>query len=476
MSAGRRVSQQEASAVMSGKGAMVARVGRPSSRRELSVWMNGIRVGFWAVSPTAGHQFAYDAGWLEQPECRPISLSMPLSQGTEPFKGNVVEAYFDNLLPDSKTIRARVAQHYGVNPNQSFALLEQIGRDCVGALQLLPPDAEPPDVRCIDARPITNDEVSKLLDQALSGAPIERGEPIEDLRISLAGAQEKSALLLHEGRWHIPRGSTPTTHILKLPLGRVGTVQADFSTSIENEWLCARLLKAFELPVAECDIAHFGRHKALVVTRFDRKYQEGGWWARLTQEDFCQVYGVPPENKYQDQGGPGIDSILETLRGSVSASQDRRNFLRAQLIFWLLAAPDGHAKNFSLFIEQGGRYRMTPLYDVMSAWPVIGVGPNKFDRKKLKLAMGVRGKNMHYLLDEIRRQHWNATAKRNAMGIDFEEDIALLLKKITDAINVVAMLLPSGFPAQVSDSIFEGICAQAGRLAEMGQLDGPVKG
>ncbi|EQD28518.1 HipA domain-containing protein, partial [mine drainage metagenome] len=141
---------------------------------------------------------------------------------------------------------------------------------------------------------------------------------------------------------------------------------------------------------------------------------------------------------------------------------------------WLLAAPDGHAKNFSLFIEQGGRYRMTPLYDVMSAWPVIGVGPNKFDRKKLKLAMGVRGKNMHYLLDEIRRQHWNTTAKRNAMGIDFEEDIALLLKKIPDAINVVARHLPSGFPAQVSDSIFEGIRTQAGRLAEMGQLDGSV--
>ncbi|EQD78177.1 hipa protein, partial [mine drainage metagenome] len=105
---------------------------------------------------------------------------MSLSQGTEPFKGNVVEAYFDNLLTDSKTIRARVAQRYGVNPNQAFALLEQIGRDCVGALQLLPPDAEAPDVRCIDARSITNDEVGKLLDQTLSGALIERGEPIED--------------------------------------------------------------------------------------------------------------------------------------------------------------------------------------------------------------------------------------------------------------------------------------------------------
>lgn len=429
--------------------------------------MNGIRVGTWSFSPSTGHRFEYTASWLAEPKGRPISLSMPLTQGTDPFKGNVVEAYFDNLLPESKAIRTRLAQHYGVNPTQAFALLEHIGRDCVGAVQLLPPDADPPEVMRIDAQPLTDEEVGALIDKELKGLPYDRGEPIEYLRISLAGAQEKTALLLHQGQWHLPLGATPTTHIIKLPLGLVGAVRADFSTSVENEWLCAKLLKAYGQPVAESEIAQFGPHKVLVVTRFDRRYQEAGWWARLPQEDFCQVYGLPPEAKYQDHGGPGLDRILDTLRGSLAAFDDRRNFLTVQLIFWLLAAPDGHAKNFSLFIEPGGRYRMTPFYDVMSAWPVIGAGPDKFDRKKLKLAMGVRGKNMHYLLDGIRRHHWNITAKRNAMGPDFEESIAQVLAATPSVIDAVAEKLPTKFPAQVSDTIFDGVRAQARKLGEM---------
>ena len=276
----------------------------------------------------------------------------------------------------------------------------------------------------------------------------------------------KTALLRKDSQWQIPLGATPTTHILKLPLGRVGAVQADFSTSVENEWLCSRVLHAFGLPVTHCWMESFGPHKVLVVERFDRQ-RFSTWWARRPQEDFCQVLGIPPEHKYESHGGPGIDAILDKLRGSQDARTDRQRFLMAQLIFRQLAAPDGHAKNFSVFLEPEGRFRLTPLYDVMSAWPVTGAGPDLFDRKKLKLAMAVWGKNKHDLVDGIQRRHWNETAKRNAMGPNFETTIEMALAAVPAVLEKVAGELPPGFPAKVSEPIFHGIQAQSARLAVM---------
>lgn len=427
--------------------------------------MNGEPVGTWSVSPRGGHAFAYVAAWLASPNRRPLSLSLPLRRETDPFRGPLVEAWFDNLLPDSRAIRARIARRHGVNAGQAFQLLEAIGRDCVGAVQLLPAGSPAPKVKRIEATPVTEQGIVALLDQALSDSPLPVGED-EELRISLAGAQEKTALLLHDGRWCVPHGATPTTHIFKLPLGRVGAIQADFTTSVENEWMCSRVLAAFDLPVATCGMTTFGPHKVLVVERFDRKCF-ANWWARLPQEDFCQALGVPPEHKYESHGGPGVDAILDQLRGSQTADADRRAFLKAQLVFWLLAAPDGHAKNFSLFIEPQGRFRLTPLYDVMSAWPVIGTGPNLFARKKLRLAMAVDDKNRHYLIDSIRRRHWNATAKRNALGLDFEPVITEVLETLPAVLDRVAAELPASFPSQVSGPIFAGLVAQARRLAAM---------
>ena len=290
------------------------------------------------------------------------------------------------------------------------------------------------------------------------------GLPIEDeLRISIAGAQEKTALLWHGKRWCRPRGATPTTHILKLPMGEVGGMRADFSTSVENEWLCAQLLRAYGLPVADCAIATFGRHKVLIVTRFDRSLIDG-WWVRLPQEDFCQARGLPPERKYEEHGGPGIAAILDTLRGSDNAEQDRWNFLSAQLVFWMLAAPDGHAKNFSIVIGPRDHFWATPLYDVMSAWPVIGKGARQFAWQKVKLAMALHTKNAHYRIEEIQRRHWNDVAKANALGLDFEAVIERLVSETPAVIESVAAALPAGFPAAVSGRIFDGLNAQARRL------------
>lgn len=436
--------------------------GRPTSRKSLDVWMNGEIVGHWTFASAGGHSFSYESSWIVHPQGRPLSLSLPLSQGTTPFSGSVVESYFDNLLPDSLGIRKRLASKFGADSIQAFQLLEKIGRDCVGALQLLSGGSPAPDVRRIDAEPLSESDVERILDDTVSNRNI--GVPEEDeLRISIAGAQEKTALLWHNEQWCRPRGTTPTTHILKLPLGEVGGMRADFSTSVENEWLCAKLVRAYGLPVADCSIETFGRHKVLVVTRFDRRLIDG-WWARLPQEDFCQVKGLSPERKYEEKGGPGIAAILDTLRGSDNAEYDRMNFLTAQLIFWMLAAPDGHAKNFSISIGPQGHFWLTPLYDVMSAWPVIGKGSREFQWQKVKMAMALHTKNTHYRIAEIKRRHWNEVAKANAMGSDFEAVIQRIVAMTPAVIEAVAAELPPGFPSEVSRRIFEGLIDQVSRL------------
>lgn len=279
------------------------------------------------------------------------------------------------------------------------------------------------------ASPLTEAAMEQLLRSVAAPLPLGRrdGGHDDDFRISIAGAQEKTALLSMGGAWFRPRGATPTTHILKLPLGIVGNFRGDFSDSVENEWLCSQLMREFGLPIAETAILRCGQQTVLSVKRFDRRWvgtdeakvlqrrfkpREGVWIARLPQEDFCQVTGCPSTQRYEAEGGPSIEDILEILAGSDHADTDRANFVLAQLAFWLLAATDGHAKNFSLYSHAGGSFGMAPLYDVLSAWPIIGPGINQLPIQDAKLAMSIRGRTRHYRLREIQMRHWRALASR----------------------------------------------------------------
>jgi serine/threonine-protein kinase HipA len=375
----------------------------------------------------------------------------------------VVANYFDNLLPDSDAIRARIRAKFSTASTEAFDLLAAIGRDCVGAVQLLPEGQPPGGFDRITAEPLTDDEVEQAITASLSGARV-LGQPGEDdFRISLAGAQEKTALLFHRGRWCRPLGATPTTHIFKLPLGLVGHLQVDMQDSVENEWLCLRLMKAYGLDTAAGELLQFGARKVLSVERFDRALQSAGWIARLPQEDFCQALGLPSSKKYESDGGPGMRDILRVLDSSHRAEADKRSFVKAQIVFWMLAATDGHGKNFSLFHERGGTYRLTPFYDVLSAWPIIGPGPNKFDYHKVKLAMAVRSKNAHWKLAEIKAGHWDAVARMAGLdnATEIFHDIAVQTPRIIAKVN---LQLPKKFPAGVRDKIFEGLQRMAARL------------
>lgn len=392
-----------------------------------------------------------------------ISLSMPFQPGNLPHKGDVVGNFFDNLLPDSDKIRQRIQQNYEANSSSTFDLLAEIGRDCVGAIQLLPEGAEPEGWDRIASRPLSDLDVEGHLTAAVSTKlpSEERGE----FRISIAGAQEKTALLWHNDQWHLPLGATPTTHIMKLALGRIGNMQADMSRSIENEWLCSRIMQAYDIETAHCEMAKFGNTKALVVQRFDRKLSaNGGYWLRLPQEDMCQALGYPPTLKYGSEGGPGMSRVLELLRGSRLADPDRRAFYKSQILFWMLAATDGHAKNFSIFHEASGTYRMTPLYDVLSAWPIIGERANHLSWHDAKLAMAFRAGNAHYNLKDILPRHFTAAAAKLGLAGEVDSIVEEILAATPSVIGKVGAMLPAQFPQQVADTIFDGLKQSADKI------------
>jgi len=258
----------------------------------------------------------------------------------------------------------------------------------VGALQLLPADAEPEALHSIDATPLDDAGIARLLRDTTRRVPLGQHAEDDDLRLSL------------------------------------------------------------------------------VVERFDRRLApDERWIIRLPQEDFCQALGISALSKYQADGGPGIADIMTVLAGSEAAAHDRRNFFKTQILFWLLAATDGHAKNFSLSIGPGGRYWSTPLYDVLSAYPILGGGANQIAPQKARLAMAVRGSQNHYRLAQIVPRHWFEQGRQVGMTVDDVEAILAELAAATEsAIGQTAAALPPGFPADVAETVFAGLRAQVRRL------------
>lgn len=431
--------------------------------RSLKVWMNGVLVGIWSYGRGDSHRFVYDAEWLKSSACRSLSLSLPLNASAE-IRGAVVAHYFDNLLPDSERIRKRLKARYGTRSDRAFDLLEAIGRDCVGAVQLLPIGSEPVGFDHVSYEELDEAGVAEQL-RMVPTLPGYVTDTHADFRISIAGAQEKTALLKVGKQWCIPTGATPTSHIFKLPLGLVGGYQFDLRHSVENEWLCLKFLAALGLPVASAEIGQFEDQKVLIVERFDRRWMpvrpgKPRWLARLPQEDFCQVLGISPDSKYESAGGPGIRAALQILQGSQTADLDRTIFVMTQFAFWLLAAIDGHAKNFSVRLHAQDKYEMTPIYDVLSAWPIIGSGPNHLPMQDAKMAMALRGKNAHYRISEIHTRHWKQLAKD--CGVPGVWELMLeMAGSVDDAVASVMIQLPQEYPVTLAETIFDGVRKQA---------------
>lgn len=425
----------------------------------LNVLMNGRLVGFWHQSTTGANTFQYAEEWLATPGARPLSLSMPLRSAV--YEGQQVYNFFENLLPDSKDIRNKMQTRFQTSTNQPFDLLSAVGSDCAGAVQLCH-QLPGLNIKTVTKQDLTEAEIAKHL-RKYKIAPLSMARERDDFRISIAGAQEKTGLLWHNQKWCLPTGTTPTSHIIKFPIGirddEEGKV--DLSESCENEWLCLKIAEAFGLPVAKADIQTFEDVKVLVVERFDRKWsRDGSWLMRLPQEDMCQVLGIASDRKYQANGGPSIVEIMKVLIGSKQPQVDRAQFFKTQILFWLLAAIDGHGKNFSVYLDPNASYRLTPLYDVLSVYPSMKT--KEIPKQKAKMAMALKGKKNRYVWSQIQLRHFLSTAQ--ATEFSQKQAISLLLEMLEKAEFIAQQIqkqLPKDFPTHISQSILEGMTSLA---------------
>ncbi|MDX1900765.1 MAG: type II toxin-antitoxin system HipA family toxin [Gammaproteobacteria bacterium] len=428
--------------------------------RTLDIRMNGILIGKLEKTDKGALIFTYDQQWLKTPGARPISLSLPLAGKS--FSGDVVYNFFDNLLPDNAEIRARIQTKFHVPTNHPFDLLASIGKDCVGAIQMIN-ETSPTSIKEIKFETLNEKEIASIM-RDYPHYPLGMTNNNDTFRISIAGAQEKSAFLWHKNKWCRPIGETPTTHIFKLPIGFIQHQQMDLRDSCENEWLCAQIAEAFGLPTAPCEILHFEDVKVLSVERFDRRLsRDKTWMMRLPQEDMCQALSTSPNLKYQADGGPGINNIMQLLLAAENPLKDRDIFFQSQVLFWLLAAIDGHAKNFSVFILPEGKFQLTPLYDIISAYPLIA--KKQLQKQKIKMAMALRGENNHYIWHNIQRRHFIGSAKYARYSTEKAETIlSEMLEKVETVIEQVSAKLPKEFPKHMSQSIFDGMHSMKQRL------------
>ncbi len=432
---------------------------RRASVSRLNIFLNSRSIGQVTRSARGVVEFKYDDAWLHWPEAIPLSLSAPLRE--EPYGAETVGAVLDGLLPDEEIIRREIAERVGTDGRDPVSLLSAIGRDCVGALQFLPDGEEPGPAGAVEGVPLDDAQIATLL-RSLARAPLGLGED-EAFRISLAGAQEKTALLHTDEGWRLPSGATATTHIFKPAIGQRGDV--DLSLSVENEHLCLRLLEAFGLACAATEIRDFEDQHVLVVERFDRLWTRDGRLLRVPQEDLCQALGYPVSRKYEQQGGPGAPELLRLLATSDHPLEDRQSLLKALLIFWLMGATDGHAKNFSVRLFSGGRFDSTPFYDVLSTQPNVDAGQLRHGQFKLALAAG---DNRHYRVDSVRARHFLETAVRG--GLSRAVALAAIDEVYDRADQAIAdglAKLPGDFPEALIGSITTGMRT---RLAQDRQL------
>lgn len=433
---------------------------RRSLAQRLVVYLNARRVGLLERAANGAVFFSYDQDWLAWEHAMPVSISLPLSDQT--WRGPEVINVFENLLPDAERVRRNVAERLGADGIDAFSLLSVAGRDCIGALQFLPEDQEPGQAGEVLGEALSEAEIADLI-RNLRVQPLGVSRENEDFRISLAGAQDKTALLKHDGAWKRPIGTTATTHILKPAIGVIHN-DIDLRDSVQNEYVCMKLCSALGLNVAEAEIESFEDQLALSVTRFDRLWTEDERLLRLPQEDFCQALSVPSTRKYQRDGGPSILDVLERLKESDQPNEDRVAFFKAQVVFWLIGATDGHAKNFSIQLRPKASFALAPLYDIISAQPIVDEG--RITHNQYKLAMSVGDQNRYQIM-RISRRHFEQTAEAGGLPKGTLDAVCEELETdIPRAIEEMSRLADNTVPAALIESIENGVRGRQAALFE----------
>lgn len=423
--------------------------------KKLYIAMNNQLVGIWKYKNEDNQSFQYIESWIDSKYARSISLSMPIRE--KQYTGDVVKHFFTNLIPERKDIIEYIQRKYSIKKNDAFSILTVLGKDCIGAIQISEDSKYLTTKQTIDGKILNETQISNLIKQTkLTKYNI--NDSIEPFKISLTGVQDKLALLYDGINWKDPLGTTPSTHIFKLPIAATNNI--NIFNSIENEWYCSNFFRIMNLPVASSEILSFCDEKVLSVERFDRKFDNvNNRILRIPQEDFCQVLNVPYFQKYQIDGGPNASDILNVLKNSEN-KDDELLFFKAQILNWLISATDGHAKNYSIELRKNSTFKLTPFYDIMSFAPYVGSGKGQIHSSKIKLAMSIKGSSNQnkYKINNISKTNWDQTA--NFLKINKLQYNNLLEEIIENSVKNVEILnsnLPKNFPSIISEKITNDI-------------------
>ena len=363
--------------------------------KTLGVFFYGKQIGILSQDALGQYAFQYGQDWLDSPHARSISQSLPLR--SEVFEERECVGFFGGLLPEDYN-RELIARNLGITAHNDYAMLREIGGECAGAVALLD-SAEDLSAQQQAYHVVSEAELELILDK-LPQKPLWAGEA--EVRLSLAGAQNKLALY-HDGNdFALPLHESPSSHIIK-------PEPESFPGLVENENYCLRLAHAVGIPCAEAEPLTIGKQGCLLVRRYDRK-RNGEHLVRLHQEDFCQALGIPSRLKYQSEGGPHLVHCFDLIRNASSRpAKDLISLFEAVLFNYLIGNNDAHAKNFSLlYVPSGDRIQveLAPLYDLVCTTSYAGLSR--------KMAMKIGSK---YLPEDLRLRHWEAYWKEIGFSV-----------------------------------------------------------
>lgn len=392
--------------------------------QHLTVWWDGVRVGALELNQYGEPEFSYAESWLAQADPRPISTALPIRP--EPFDRRATLPFFEGLLPEASQ-RTAVAQALGISERNEFRLLEALGGEVAGALEIWPDDTPPPSgVKAASNAPLSDEDLAALIERLPTRPMLAGGDA--GLRLSLAGAQAKLPVVLVDGKVALPTAGQPTTHILKPQIAR-------FDGTAENEALCMTLAQKIGLDVASVQYRAIGETRFVLIERYDRVHAEDGTIERLHQEDFCQALGLTSAQKYAADGGPVFRDCFDLVRRATTRpAAETLKLLDAAIFNAIIGNADAHAKNFSLLYKPGSA-ELAPLYDLLSTVAY----PDLSQRYAMKIAK-------RRTLEEIYPADWSNFAEDIGMRAPFvrrrvEEIATAILGSLDKALNDLGLPL-----------------------------------
>ena len=395
----------------------------------------------------------YEESWQFGSQSFPASLSLPLAKKVHPDER--IRPFLQGLLPDNPAVIEAWGKRFQVSPRNPFDVIKQVGEDCAGALQFVRPERLDLILSgALDSlTPLSGDDLAKRMADLQAQS---RAVPVQfEGRFSLAGAQSKDALHLKDGKWFVPAGRIPSTHILKPQL-------EEFEEHALNEHFCLQLAAKVGLMRAESSILEIGGKKVLCVKRYDRTLDPDGKIVRWHQEDTCQAMGGYPNQKYQADGGPGAAEIVGLLdRYSDDREDDTSRFIMALALNWVIAGTDAHSKNYSLLHGAGNFLRLAPAYDLASWLPY----ERDTHSTKVKLAMKIGGT---YRLHQIDAARWNQLAVESGLPSNWVMvNLQTLVHAVIDSLEPTRDAIAETNDSPFLHKLADAIAVRARKCAEI---------